>query len=120
MHSIKQSSAAVVASDTQDAGAAYDAALLAQARLCASFVEANDEVKLPMATSQTILQSMTDGMSGLVASRAHMTSVVRQLNLVQARSNLQTVSFGCPDGLPSPSSASVNMQKPVVVTDPVT
>ena len=120
MHSIKQSSAAVVASDTQDAGAAFDSALLAQARLCASFVEANNEVKLPMATSQRILQSMTDGMSGLVASREHMTSVVRQLNLVQARSNLQTVSFGCPDGLPSPTKGSVDVQTPTIVVEPVT
>jgi hypothetical protein len=120
MHSIKQSSAAVVASDTQDAGAAFDNALLAQARLCASFVEANSEVKLPMATSQRILQSMTDGMSGLVASRDHMTSVVRQLNLVQARSNLQTVSFGCPAGLPSPKFFGADAEPVTMTSEPIT
>lgn len=98
MNDIKESMGAVIASDTQHAAETLDAAILAQARLCASLVEVNAEVKLSMQVSQRILQSATNGLSGIVATRAELLSVIKQLIVVQDQSNLQPVSFGCPNG----------------------
>ena len=38
-------------------------------------------------------------MRGLVASREEVVTAVREINLIQAKSNLRTTSYGCPGGL---------------------
>jgi hypothetical protein len=101
MHTIKQSSGAVIASDTQASVSALDNAVLAQARLCASIIETAGESKLPVAATQKLLQTMTSGISGLVASRSDIVTAVREINLLQSKSNLKTTSFGCPEGPPA-------------------
>lgn len=99
MHQIKSSAGAVVAADTQSSVAALDAAFIAQARLCATVVEAATESKLPVGATQKLLDSITAGLRGLVASREEVVVAVREINLIQAKSNLRTVAFGCPNGL---------------------
>lgn len=99
MHQIRNSAGSVVAQDTLSSVAALDTAFVMQARLCATVVEAAAESKLPVAATQKLLDAITAGMRGLVASREEVVTAVREINFIQARSNLRETSFGCPNGL---------------------
>jgi hypothetical protein len=96
---INLNSGFVVAGETQTLAAAIDSAMLAQARLCASIIETANESKLPVLATQKLLQSLSANMSGLVASRSEFATAVRELNVIQARSNLKETALGCPNGI---------------------
>jgi hypothetical protein len=100
MLNISRTSAEVVAAEFKESVQSLDTALLGQLRLCASLLEVNQEVMLPLATSQPILRHLTKSMDGLLENRAHLMAVVGKLTVMQGHSNLDTVSFGCPGGLP--------------------
>lgn len=108
MLEIQNATGAVVAADTQASVAALDSAVLTQARLCASVVEGAAQSMLPISATQKLLQAMTDGMSGLVASRMEMVAVVRELTSIQKNSNLNVTSFGCPNDFAGPHGADKN------------
>lgn len=97
MHQIKETAGVVVAAETQAMVAAIDNAMLTQARLCSSVVEAASDAKMPMAATQKLLQSISDGMGTLVATRANLSSAVKEMAFIKSRSNLQPVSWGCPE-----------------------
>ena len=105
MVTINKQTGNVVAADTQASAAAIDNALLQQARLCASVIEASGASHLPLAMTQHLLASLTSGLTKFVDGRAEMTLAVRELVAIQARSNLAETSFGCPGG-PITASAS--------------
>lgn len=99
MLKINQTSGTVVAAETQTLAAAIDSAMLAQARLCASIIETANESKLPVVATQKLLQSLAANMNGMVASRADFATAVRELNVIQAKSNLREMATGCPNGI---------------------
>lgn len=107
MHKIKESTGAVVAQDIAASVSALDAAFVMQARLCATVIEAASESKLPVGATQKLLDSITAGMRGLVASREEVVTAVREINLIQAKSSLRVTSYGCPGGLYSLSTSTV-------------
>lgn len=112
MHKIKESTGAVVAQDTAASISALDAAFVMQARLCATVIEAASESKLPVAATQKLLDSITAGMRGLVASREEVVATVREINLIQSKSSLRVTSYGCPDGFRTPyASGGVETQE---------
>ena len=90
----------VVAADAQTSFAAVDAAVMAHGKLCSSIVEASNASKLPIITTQKLLESMSAGLSGLIASRSDLAAAIRELTVIQAKSSLNETSFGCADGLP--------------------
>ena len=96
MHKIKQAFGSMIAADTQDAVNALDTAMITQSRLFATVVETSADAKLPVGTPQKLLQSISAGMAGLVATRSDIVAAVTQINLIQMRSNLNATSFGCP------------------------
>jgi hypothetical protein len=96
---IENTTGLVVAEDTKTTIAAIDRAILSETRLAGSIIEASEQSGLPMAHSQKLLEGMARGFGHLVAGRADMLSVVRQLTAIQGRSSLQVVDFGCPNGL---------------------
>lgn len=106
MHHIRKNAGEVVAADTQSSVSALDTAFIMQARLCATVIEAAAESKMPIAATQKLLDSITAGMRGLVASRAEVASAVREINVIQAKSNLRETAWGCPNGLAPTGSAS--------------
>lgn len=106
MHQIKHSAGAVVAQDTLSSATALDSAFVMQARLCATVIEAAAESKLPFAATQKLLDAITAGMRGLVASREEVVTAVREINFIQARSNLREMSYGCGGGLAPRGSRS--------------
>lgn len=108
MLNINQTSGTVVAAETQTLATAIDYAMLAQARLCASIIETASESKLPVVATQKLLQSLSQNMSGLVSSRSDFATAVRELNVIQARSNLKETALGCPNGLPALSASDRN------------
>lgn len=98
MHNIKQRVGDVIAADTQASIEALDTAVLMQTRLCASTIEAATDSRLPIAATQSLLETLSSGMQVLVQGRAELAKTVRHINLIQARSNLRETSFGCPNG----------------------
>ena len=110
MLNVNKTSGTVVAAETQTLAAAIDSAMLAQARLCASIIETAGEAKAPVAATQKLFQSLSNNMSGLVASRAEFAVAVRELNFIQSRSNLKEVGLGCPNGLPPMTLADTDRE----------
>ena len=98
MLDIKQAVGGVIAADTQASILALDQALAYQSRMCASVVEAAHDSNLSIATTQPLLEALTESMQGLSASRAHLAKAAREIALIQAKSNLRETSFGCPSG----------------------
>lgn len=99
MHTIREQVGSVVAEDTQSSVAALDVAVLMQSRMCASILEAATDSKLPIGTTQKLLESLADGLRTLVGSRSDLAAAIRELNVIQAKSNLRTTGFGCPNGV---------------------
>lgn len=98
MFSISEQVGHVVAADTRTSVSSLDAAVIAQARMCATVVEASGAEHLPIGTIQKVLDSLSSGIRDLVASRAELITAVRELNVIQSESSLQETSFGCPTG----------------------
>lgn len=99
MNQIDNGAAHVVASDTRQMVSAMDVALLHQARLCATLVEAASESRVAIASSQLVFEAVSAGMTKLVDSRASVATAIKRLTLIQRQSNLATVSLGCPGGM---------------------
>lgn len=107
VHQIRNNAGAVVAQDTLSSVTALDTAFIMQARLCASIIEVAAESKLPVAATQKLLDAITAGMRGLVASRQEVVTAVREINFIQARSNLRETGYGCAGGL-APMGSGTN------------
>ncbi len=98
MLQIKHAVGCVVAADTQSSIEALDRAVAQQSRMCASVVEAAHDSHLTIATTKPLLDALSASVRGLVESRANLAEAVRQVAVIQARSNLSETGFGCPNG----------------------
>jgi hypothetical protein len=98
MHKFEANIGNLVASDTQGTLKAFDTAILSELKLCTTLVEAMQESPIPIASSQKLLNSMSTGLSHMVAGRKEMASTVQQLTILQRDSNLAVYDFGCPNG----------------------
>lgn len=98
MHKIKHSVGSVVAADTQSSIEALDRAVAQQSRMCASVIEAAHDSHLAIATTQPLLDALSASVRGLVESRANLAAAVREVAIIQAKSNLHETAFGCPSG----------------------
>jgi hypothetical protein len=101
MLNFRPGAGAVVATDTKNAVAAVDDALLNSARLIASVIEATQGSNLPVGESQRLLVSMTSGLQSVLNGRADMVTAIRQLTDIKGRSNFAPLDLGCPGGPPS-------------------
>lgn len=119
MLNIAETSGMVVAADTRATIRAIDQALIEETRLCSSIVEASALASMPMAQSQKLLESMARSFEHLVASRADMLSVVRQLAVIKSRSNLDSIDYGCPDDLTAMVSARQSAPLPHAAPDSI-
>lgn len=99
MLKIEQTTGMVIAEDLKASIKAIDQALLQETRLAGSLIEAGEQIGLPITHSQKLLEGMARGFEHLVAGRADMLAVVRQVNTIRGQSNLNVTDFGCPDGL---------------------
>ncbi|HEX8365237.1 MAG TPA: hypothetical protein VF603_08140 [Allosphingosinicella sp.] len=97
----------VVATDTKNAVAAVDDALLNSARLFASIIEATQGSNLPVGESQKLLASMTSGLQAVLDGRGNMVSAIRQMTDIKGRSNFAPLDLGCPTPWYDPVSAQV-------------
>lgn len=99
MLEIQKTVGLVVAEDSKSALVAIDRAILAETRLTGSIIEASEQSGLPIGYSQKLLEGMSRGFEHLVAGRADMLAVIRQLTAIKSASTLDTVDFGCPEGV---------------------
>ncbi|MEI9928039.1 MAG: hypothetical protein WDN44_10550 [Sphingomonas sp.] len=106
MFEFRQGAGAVVAADTSNTVAAMDDALLNGVRMCASIIEATQGSNLPAAHSQKLLNSMTAGLTQVVAGRGEIVTAIRQLTAIKGQSNFAPMDFGCPDGWGPPEAAA--------------
>jgi hypothetical protein len=98
MLNFRPGAGAIVASDSQNAVAAVDDALLNGVRMCASIIEATQGSNLPPAQSQKLLTSMTAGLQSVVLGRGEIVATIKQLAVIKSRSNFAPENFGCPEG----------------------
>jgi hypothetical protein len=98
MYNIGEGVGSVVAADTQTSVRSLDLAVVSQARMFATVVEAASAAQLPMIAIQALLDSLTTGMRNLVASRSDLAAAVRELNVIRAQSTVRETNFGCPVG----------------------
>ena len=98
MFKIDKASGQVIASDTQSSIQALDNAVISLAHLCASIVEVSNASRLPVALPQSALADAGEGLAKIIASRADMARATKRLIAIQRLSDLQTTSYGCPDG----------------------
>lgn len=109
MFEIQQTAGLVVAEDSKSTLVAIDRAILAETRLTSSIIEASEQSGLPIGHSQKLLEGMSRGFQHLVAGRADMLAVIRHLTAIKSASSLDTVDFGCPEGVnprvPAPTHA---------------
>ncbi len=108
MHTIDKGAGQVVASDTQISIAAVEHAVMSLANLCASIVEVSQASRLPVSTAQMALTNAGKSLENLIASRGNISHATAEMAAVQNGSNLRTVAFGCPGGLPDTGSASAS------------
>ncbi|HEX8642890.1 MAG TPA: hypothetical protein VF702_03140 [Allosphingosinicella sp.] len=97
----------VVATDTKNAVAAVDDALLNSARLMASIIEATQGSNLPISESQKLLAEMASGLQSVLDGRGNMVSAIRQMTVIKGRSNFAPLDVGCPDGWYDTASATL-------------
>ena len=81
--------------------AAVDDALLNGVRMCASIIEATQGSNLPVAQSQKLLDSLTSGLSQVVAGRGDIVAAIRHLTVIKGESIFAPEDYGCPGGWPS-------------------
>ena len=115
MLKIEETTGMVVAEDTKATIKAIDLALLQKARLAGSVLEASEQIGLPMAHSQKLLEGMARGFEHLVAGRADMLAVVRALTAIKGQSTIEVVDYGCPDGLNGMLASPTAKPEPVKV-----
>jgi hypothetical protein len=101
MFKIGEAAGALIAEETKGALRAVDNAILSKLRLCTSLVEIFEQAQLPVNSSQKLLQSMTSGLSQIIAGRGEMAQTVRELNAIKAASNLAETSYNCPGTIPN-------------------
>jgi hypothetical protein len=100
MLKIEENRGALIAEETKDVLSAIDHAILNELRLCTSLVEACHDARLPVGSSQKLLQTMTSGLSHIVAGRAEMAQTVRTLTAIKSGSSLREISYNCPGEVP--------------------
>jgi hypothetical protein len=105
----------VVATDTRNAVAAVDDALLNSARLIASVIEATQGSNLPVVESQKLLAAMTSGLQAVLDGRGNMVSAIRQMTDIKGRSNFAPLDLGCPAGWYDTPSAALKSVGEVTV-----
>ncbi|GAA4024858.1 hypothetical protein GCM10022280_27180 [Sphingomonas swuensis] len=98
MIELKPGAGMVVVADVRSAFASVDDALLSQARMIVSVLEATQNANIPAGQSQRLLRSMTDGMSSTVEGRAKICSALGEMLEIKKNSNLAPVGYGCPVG----------------------
>lgn len=108
MQNVEKNIGTLVAADSKEAISAIDQAIVSKLKLCMTVVEGAAASNIPVASTQKLLQSMSSGLSNIVAGRADMAQTIRFLGCIQRQSTLKTVSYGCPNGMPM-DQATVSM-----------
>lgn len=98
MIELKTGAGLVVAGDVRNAFAAVDDALLNQARMYVSILEATKNANIPAGQTQRLLKSLTGSISQVVDGRAQAVDALKQMIDIKEHSNLAPVSYGCPIG----------------------
>ena len=98
MLKIERSTGMVIAEDLRASIKAIDNALMQETRLTGSLLEASQQIGLPIAHSQKLLEGMARGFEKLVSGRADMLAVVRQVNTIKGQSTQHVVDYGCAGG----------------------
>lgn len=91
----------VIASDTQAAFKAIDEALLMQAQLLVTTLQAAKIHPVRIGTSQRLYSSFDQGVQGILESRQAMAKSVVMLRAIARASGTEERLEGCADGLPS-------------------
>jgi hypothetical protein len=95
MLAIDYSKAAQLAADIRNANVSIDDALVGIATLTQSMLMVCRNSDIPAAKSQAAIEEVTAGMVKLVDARKDFVAAHKRMVVVQQRSNLNIIDFGC-------------------------
>lgn len=95
MFNASESVVHVVAADSRNAVAEYDAALMAALRLAANVVDGMQGSKVPAGQSQRLYRSLNDSLGKLTEGRGMLVSAISQMQVLHKHSNQAEVDAGC-------------------------
>lgn len=85
----------VISSDVITVFKSTDEALLSTVRLAASVLEGTEESGMHPRIKQKLLESMNAGYGKMLESRKEIVNAHGQMVVIQRRSNIAPVNFGC-------------------------
>jgi hypothetical protein len=92
---LTEGAARVIAGDITDVFHATDTALLSSARVASSVLEGTTNSGMHPRTKQKLIEALSAGIGKLVEGRKELVSAHCQMVVIQRRSNLQAIDFGC-------------------------
>ncbi len=98
-----------VSDDILKTHAALDEALLQLSVLTQSMVEASRSAQIPAAESQKALEAVSDGITGLMASRRGFVSAHKHMIIIKGLSNQCETDFGCLNSGPARGSSPLRI-----------
>jgi hypothetical protein len=109
MTNLDYKAALKVSDDIIEAHEALDDALLKLTALTQSMVQASRSAQMPAGDSQKALEAVSDGISGLMASRRGFVSAHKHMIIVKGLSNQCETDFGCLSDGPLKRSAHLHI-----------
>lgn len=92
---ISEGAGRVISGDITSVFHSTDTALLTSARLATSVLEGTAQSDMHPRTKQKLLETMSAGYGLMLQGRKQMVQAHGQMIVIQRRSNLETVDFGC-------------------------
>lgn len=98
MIKLTESAGRVIADDMMQTFAATETAMLSGLRVTTSVIEGTAEAGIHPRTKQKLLESLHDGIGGLLQGLRAMVESHSQMTVIQRNSNLVEVDYGCVGG----------------------
>ncbi|MFZ5746897.1 MAG: hypothetical protein ACOY45_04475 [Pseudomonadota bacterium] len=119
MTNLTEAAGWVIAGDMTTVFHATDSALLQSVRLAGSVLEGTSQSDMHPRTKQKLLEAMSQGYDKMLEGRKAMLQAHGQMVVIQRRSNLAEVDFGC-WGAPQTVFTTAHADQPAPSEKPVT
>ena len=98
MIKLTENAGRVIADEMMQTFAATEAAMLIGLRVTSSVIEGTGDAGIHPRTKQKLLESLHDGLGGLLQGRRALVESHSQMTIIQRNSNLVEVDYGCVGG----------------------
>lgn len=103
---LKEATVRVIADDTNRAVAGYDEALIEEARLRLTIMEAIRTSTIPLSKSQLVLRSIAKSSSHMLDARGELIKTIAAMQAIKMESPIAPMALGCPGETPITGEAA--------------